>query len=102
MPRMNLYVVTGTTRGLGEALAEQIARDPGNELIAMSRAPDGEIHGGVRFAVDLADLQAVARACDRLQDRIAGRSYALAVLINNAGIVQPVGPLDRVDPGYAV
>ena len=26
---MNLYIVTGTTRGLGLALAERIARDPG-------------------------------------------------------------------------
>lgn len=95
---VNLFVVTGTTRGLGEALAQQVGRDPGNELVALSRAPDGDIPGGIRVSVDLADPKAVLRACDRLEERIAGGRYARAVLFNNAGIVQPVAPLERADP----
>jgi len=96
---MNLYVVTGTTRGLGLALAEQIARDPDNELVALARAPAGAIPGGVRIEVDLADGAAIERACDALERHIAGRRYAKAVLVNNAGVIGPVGPLERVDRG---
>lgn len=83
---MNLYIVTGTRRGLGEALAKRIAADADNELIALAR-PE----------VDLADTQALARAFDRVESRIAGRRYEKAVLINNAGIIEPVAPLDRAD-----
>ena len=94
---MNLYIVTGTTQGLGKALAGVIARDPGNELIALARAPDGAIPGGIRFEVDLAETAALDRALDRVEAHIRGRKYAKAVLINNAGVVAPVGPLEKVD-----
>jgi benzil reductase ((S)-benzoin forming) len=95
---MNLYIVTGTTRGLGRALAESIARDPDNELIALGRAPDAPIAGGTRLAVDLADGEGIEHACDRIEQRIRGKHYEKAVLVNNAGIVEPVGPLEGVDP----
>jgi benzil reductase ((S)-benzoin forming) len=84
---MNLYIVTGTRRGLGEALAKAIAADRDNELISLSR-PE----------VDFADSASVARAFDAIEARIKGRKYDKAVLINNAGIVEPVAPLDRADP----
>ena len=94
---MNLYVVTGTTQGLGAALATRIALDPGNELVALARAPDGPIAGGTRFQVDLADAHAVGKACERIAERIRGKRYDKAVLINNAGVVAPVAPLERAD-----
>ena len=84
---MNLYIVTGTTRGLGAALARRISADKNNELVAISRP-----------AVDLSDARAVARAFDAIERDIAAKSYAKAVLINNAGIVEPVAPLDRAEP----
>src|SRR4051812_3000923 len=94
---MNLYIVTGTTRGLGRALAELIAQDPGNELIALSRAPDAPVPGGARLECDLADAAAVERAFDRIEQRVRGKRYERAVLVNNAGIVGPVGPLETCD-----
>jgi len=94
---MNLYVITGTTRGLGAALAAQVAGDSGNELVALARAPSGAIAGGVRIEADLADGAALERACDALERHIAGKRYAKAVLVNNAGVIPPVGPLDTVD-----
>lgn len=93
---MNLYVVTGTTRGLGAAFAREIARDERNELVALSRAPDGPIPGGACIHADMADAASLEAACDRLEARIRGKRYEKAVLINNAGIVAPVGPLDEV------
>jgi benzil reductase ((S)-benzoin forming) len=95
---MNLYVVTGTTKGLGEALAARIAQDPENELIALARAPEGPIAGGTRFELDVSDTAAIGKVFDRVEARIQGKSYAKAVLVNNAGIVAPVAPLERADP----
>ena len=95
---MNLYIVTGTTKGLGKALADRIALDADNELIALARAADGDIPGGFRFELDLADTAAIDRIADRIAQRVRGKRYAKAVLINNAGIVLPVAPLERTDP----
>ena len=92
---MNLYIVTGTTKGLGKALAERIALDPDNEIIALARAPDAPIQGGARLEVDLADAAAIEATFDRVEQRVRGKRYAKAVLINNAGTVEPVGPLER-------
>lgn len=94
---MNLYVVSGTTQGLGRALAERIAADRDNELIALSRAPDGPIPCGACFGVDLADGPATERAWDRVEQRVHGKRFAKAVLVNNAGVIAPVGPLDAAD-----
>jgi len=85
---MNLYIVTGTRRGLGEALAKRIASDKRNELVGLAR-PE----------VDLADPAGIARAFEAIARRIGGTAYEKAVLINNAGVIEPVAPLDRADPG---
>jgi NAD(P)-dependent dehydrogenase (short-subunit alcohol dehydrogenase family) len=95
---MNLYIVTGTTQGLGASLAAAIARDPDNELIALARAPAAAIPGGIRIEVDLADGDALEAAWDRVEAHVRGRPFAKAVLVNNAGVISPVGPLDEVDP----
>jgi benzil reductase ((S)-benzoin forming) len=96
---MNLYIVTGSTRGLGRALCAALGGSPDNELIALGRAPDAPIAGGSRIEVDLADTVAVDKACDRIESRIREKRYEKAVLINNAGIVEPVAPLEDVDAG---
>jgi benzil reductase ((S)-benzoin forming) len=86
---MDLYVVTGTTRGLGAALAARIAATEGNELVTLSRS-------AADITLDLSDPAEVERAGDTLEQRLRGRSYAKAVLINNAGVIGPIGPLDEV------
>jgi len=94
---MNLFIVTGTTQGLGKALAERIALDGDHELVALARAPDGAIPGGMRIRVDMADRAGLAAACERIEQHIRARRYARAVLINNAGVIAPVGPLEAVE-----
>ena len=95
---MNLYIVTGTTQGLGKALAELVARDAANELVALARSAEGPIPGGAAFQVNLADPEALERACDRVEARIGGKHYEKAVLVNSAGVVAPVAPLDAAEP----
>src|SRR5258708_16387602 len=89
---MNLYIVTGITKGLGKALADRIALDPDNELIALARAPDGDIPGGVRFALDLADTPATAGTPDPIAQRSRGNRNAKAGLTNNPGTGPPAPP----------
>lgn len=88
---MNLYVVTGTTQGLGAALATRLAASADTELVTLSRSR-------ATIIADLADLAAVERAGVELGAHLAGKRYTKAVLINNAGVIDPVGPLDQAEP----
>src|SRR4051812_38243997 len=84
---MDLYVITGTTKGLGQALAARVASDANRFLVSISRAPEGPVAGGVLLSADLADVGEVTSACKRLEDAIRGKAFDKAVLINNAGVV---------------
>jgi benzil reductase ((S)-benzoin forming) len=97
---MNLYVVTGTTQGLGAALARRIESDPANVLVAIARAPGAPPARGARIRADLARSEDIHRAGEELATFVAAGqgSFDRAVLVNNAGVVSPVGPLDQVDP----
>ena len=90
---MNLYIVTGATKGLGSEIARGIAVQPGNRLITMGRARSD----ATNIEVDLADAVALGLACDELERRVAGARFERAVLFNNAGVISPVGPLEKVD-----
>ena len=90
---MNLYIVTGATKGLGSEIARGIAAQPGKRLITMGRARSD----ATNIEVDLADAVALGLACDELERRVAGARFERAVLFNNAGVISPVGPLEKVD-----
>lgn len=92
---MNLYIVTGATKGLGRELARQIAANADNRLVTIGRAPAD----GTNIEADLADAAATERAGDELERRIAASAFGRAVLINNAGVIAPVGPLEKADAG---
>ena len=91
-------IVTGHTRGLGAALAGQLL-DQGIEVLGLSRSLNPVL--AKRFPqtfkdveLDLADTGRVAAwiAGDALRGFLAGAARVL--LINNAGTVQPIGPIE--------
>lgn len=80
-------VVTGTTSGLGRALAARFARAGARVLMtarddARGRAAACEV-GGELVLLDLADLASVRAAAARIRERTGDR---LDVLVNNAGV----------------
>jgi benzil reductase ((S)-benzoin forming) len=96
-------VVTGHTRGLGAALAEQLLAR-GIAVLGISRSHHDTLphrHADLfeQEQLDLADTGRVAQwlAGDRLQRFVDGAQRVL--LFNNAGTVQPIGPLDAQDVG---
>ncbi|VXC18631.1 Short-chain dehydrogenase/reductase SDR [Burkholderia sp. 8Y] len=103
MPHKTLAIVTGHTRGLGAALADTLlSRDA--DVLAISRQRNaglaarypGRLH---EVELDLADFPAVGVW---LADGALGRFLARAervLLINNAGMLAPVGPLADQDAG---
>lgn len=93
---MNLYIVTGTTKGLGRALAEQLAASAANDVVTLSRSPDA-IAGVRNCLVDLTEPAAIPQVLARALAECRLANYAKLVLINNAGVVSPVGLLENCD-----
>src|SRR5262245_25545639 len=100
---MHLAIVTGASRGLGLAVAEQLL-DRKCHVLALSRHPNTslETHASKRmrhnaqWAVDVSATD-VASRLEAWLCRLSTDAFERAVLINNAAIVGRVGPLDRSD-----
>jgi len=102
-PSPRIALVTGASRGIGRAIALELAR-AGAHVVAMARTQgaleelDDEIRalGGEATLVpcDLADFDAL----DRLGAALFERWGRLDVLVGNAGILGPISPLAHVDP----
>jgi NAD(P)-dependent dehydrogenase (short-subunit alcohol dehydrogenase family) len=85
-------VLTGHSRGLGAAIAAELA-GRGIPVLALARQRGEEMQGVEQVALDLSDTAALSAwiAGGALQAFLAGADTAL--LVNNAGMLQPVGPL---------
>jgi NAD(P)-dependent dehydrogenase (short-subunit alcohol dehydrogenase family) len=98
-----IALVTGATRGIGRAIALELARR-GAHVIATGRTQgaleelDDEIRKlGGEATLAPCDLKDYA-ALDRLGLAIHERWRKLDILVGNAGILGPVSPLAHVDP----
>ena len=93
---MNLYILTGTTKGLGAGLRDQLQADADNLVICISRAAQ-QLTAPVNIHLDVADIGAIEPAFAACLPLIAGKTFDRAVLINNAAVVAPVGRFDSID-----
>ncbi|CAM3754821.1 SDR family NAD(P)-dependent oxidoreductase [Roseateles saccharophilus] len=90
---MHLYIVTGSSRGLGAALARQLSQ-PGNVVIGIARGADPTLQAE-QWALDLADP---LPAAERLQAWLrASKGWDSATLVNNAALLSEPGPLAASD-----
>jgi benzil reductase ((S)-benzoin forming) len=92
---MNLYIVTGSSRGIGAALRDVLATDANNLVFTFSRAATTNT-APFNVKLDVSDLNAIEAAFAELTARIGAKHFDRAVLINNAGVVSPVGAFDQI------
>jgi benzil reductase ((S)-benzoin forming) len=99
----SLTILTGASRGLGAAIAEQLLRRDA-VLLTMSRHPDQTLDARAaetgasleQWAIDPADtVPASARLEAWLESRQG--SFSAATLINNAALAGKAGPIDESD-----
>jgi len=91
-------LITGASRGIGAATARLFAAKgaklglagrPGDALNAVA-----DETGATLLPCDVADFDAVQGAVNAMVERFG----ALDVLVNNAGVIDPIAPLESVDP----
>jgi len=94
-----LFILTGTSRGMGLAMAQQLLQ-PGNTLLCMARNANPELNTAAPAGTVLeqwtVDLSEAASAAQRLRTWLAAQPagrYASATLINNAGVIARIAPL---------
>lgn len=106
MKPTHLTILTGASRGLGAALAEQLLH-PAARLLCLSRRPHPTLTAlagaagaqGEQWAVDLAEPGPVAARLEAWLAGLDGATFSSATLINNAATLPRVGPLEDSDPG---
>lgn len=97
---MKKAVVTGHTRGLGAAVAAEL-QARGIAVLGLARGRSA-LAGIAQHEVDMAEPGALQAwlAGDTLRDFLQDADDAF--LVNNAGVVTPVGPLAAQDPAQVL
>jgi NAD(P)-dependent dehydrogenase (short-subunit alcohol dehydrogenase family) len=101
----HLFILTGGSRGMGLAMAQQLLQSPANTLVSLARSSQDALSTAAKasgatleqWQLDLAQgEQAAKRLADWLAAQAPGR-FASATLINNAGVIPRIAPLSGSD-----
>ena len=97
-PFEHLFIITGTTRGIGKALAASALTAPNSFVVSLSRAAPFLKGNHQNIRIDLNHSNRIGPALKRIQiERQQTRRLTHAVLINNAGILDPIAPIGDCD-----
>lgn len=99
---MHLYIITGTTSGLGEALAKRVLAS-GHSVISVSRTLNealtifAEEKGAMLtgYFCDLRETESLMPLMERIISEIDLTQLTNVTLVNNAGILDPIMPLEQ-------
>lgn len=91
---MRYYFITGTSTGIGKAIAEE-ALSRGNHVMGLSRRNTIEHANYTHNPIDLSDLEQTKIFNFTLANP---DQYEGIVLVNNAGVIEPVQYLGNMDP----
>ncbi|MDH3314762.1 MAG: SDR family NAD(P)-dependent oxidoreductase [Gammaproteobacteria bacterium] len=95
-------IITGASRGIGAAIAREawargfnlvLNARSGNALNSLAKSLDVSAKRVAAVAGDVSEKE----VCNRIVDTALERFGGVDVLVNNAGILEPVGPLHAVD-----
>lgn len=92
---MKLAIITGGSKGLGKALADLCAAQ-GWQTLDLSRSGSG---GEGHLTVDLGQIDGAMPSVEAKFAQLARQPWQHVALVNNAGVLPPIGPLKGLDDG---
>lgn len=103
---MEAYLITGTSRGIGAAVAKQLI-ESGNRVVGIARSENSELMevdaqssgSYVHLPGDLEKSEELPSLAERALGYVDFSRTEMAVLINNAGVLEPIAPIDELSPG---
>jgi len=93
--KKKLYILTGSSKGLGKALVAHLMDDREASIIGISRHMEPSSGRYTHLSLDLSDTDKLVRA---LGEIFPPDSYDELTLINNAGWIGEIAPLGKLDP----
>lgn len=94
----NVFIITGTSKGIGEQLAKMLLRD-GNYVYGISRGSSEILQqhmNYMHFNFDLNDFRGLEGLMDNVFDQLRELSNPdMICLINNAAMLDPLKPIDQ-------
>jgi benzil reductase ((S)-benzoin forming) len=94
---MKYYIITGSSRGLGESLARKLMGD-NNHIFCISRSKNRKLEDEAQrrlasmdyFEFDLTNLEGLSPLMEQIFGRIERNRTEEICLINNAGVLPPI------------
>lgn len=86
---MNIYIITGASKGIGKAIAEELLQDENNRVVGVSRTNSIQHPNYRHQPMDFSDIEAVKHNLQKLF--LPYKDAAKLVLINNAGVLGDIG-----------
>jgi short-subunit dehydrogenase len=92
-----VVVITGASRGLGKALAEQFAKEGSRVIVsARTRSDLEEVAKSINGLAIVADVTKEGDV-QNLFDSVLEKFGKIEIMVNNAGIWMPHGPVEELD-----
>lgn len=102
---MHYFIITGASKGLGEGLAIELL-DENHHLICIARSESEKLKRLAAakncavdfFPFDLAVVHDIPSLCRTIFEKLDTEAAEGIYLVNNAGLIQPVGRVESCDP----
>lgn len=101
----HLFILTGASRGMGLAMAEQLLNQD-NQLLCIARHPAASLTASAaqsnacleQWALDLSAPESAALRLKTWLNSLDPQRFLNVTLINNAGVIPSIAPLSASDP----
>lgn len=92
------YLITGTSRGIGEALARTLL-EQGNTVLGVARHRSDQLSSPAyhHLSLDLSQVSDLPLFIQRAKELFDSDGYDFLCLVHNASLLEPIGPIEGCD-----
>jgi benzil reductase ((S)-benzoin forming) len=90
------FLITGTSRGIGEAISQKIL-EKGNTVLGVARGRSDALKSTKyhHLSYDLTDASRISQIMEKVDEVVDNLSFDFICLVNNASAVEPGGAIEK-------